>query len=106
MPHLTPPVGHTLAEGTQAKDLAMATLTQPFSTTSLAKAGAKAFAKSLVDLISTQTFMDHTVQDLDEEEEMEVPSPSPPLCPTLAGQSIGTSSPNKLTAPPSGLSLA
>ena len=50
-----------LAKYTRAKEVAMAALTQPFTTASLARAGATALAEVLVDLISTQTFVDHTV---------------------------------------------
>jgi hypothetical protein len=70
--HMDPPAGHPLAVGTLAKDLVLAALTKPFPTATQAKAGAKALTDAIVDLISTQTFVDHTDQDLEEETEMEV----------------------------------
>jgi hypothetical protein len=82
--HMSPPKGHPLVNrhplvvGTLARDLVMATLTKPFPTASLARAGAKALTDAIVDLIFTQTFVDHTVQDLEEETEMEISNTSPP----------------------------
>ena len=65
--HMSPSAGHPLTVGSLAKDLVLAALTKPFPTTSLVRAGAKALADAIGDLISTQTFVDHTVQDLEEE---------------------------------------
>jgi hypothetical protein len=57
--------------GTLAKDLVLAALTKPFPAASMARAGAKALTDAIVDIISIRTFVDHTVQDLEEETEME-----------------------------------
>ena len=61
----------------------MAALTKSFPTARLARAGAKALTDAIVDLISIQTFVDHTIQDLEEETKMEVPNTSPSLFPTV-----------------------
>ena len=57
---MDPHVGHPLVVGTLAKDLVLAALTKPFPTANQARAGAKALTEAIVDLISTQTFVDHT----------------------------------------------
>jgi hypothetical protein len=84
-PHISPPEEHPLAVGTLAKDMVMATLFKPFPTAKLARAGATALIDAITDAITTQTFIDHTVQDLDEETEMEVLYSSPSLLPSLPG---------------------
>ena len=53
--------------GTLANDLVMATLLKPFPAAKLAKAGATALIGAITDAITTQTCIDHTVQDMDEE---------------------------------------
>ena len=78
-----------MSGGTKAKDVVMATLLKPFPMATLAKAAAAALIDALAVVITTQTFIDHTVQDLEEKEtEMEVthtslslpPVPSGPCC--------------------------
>ena len=105
-PHISPPAGHPLAVGTLAKELVQATLTKPFPTAKLARAGATALTDAITHLISTQTFVDHTVKDLDEEAEIEVPITSPFLFPSLTGLCGITNGPTTSTAPPSGLAPA
>ena len=102
-PHMSPPARHPLTVGTLAKDLVLAALTKPFPTAKLARAGAKALTDAIADLISTQTFVYHTVQDLEEETGMEVPNTSPSLVPALTWQIGLTNRPNTSTAPPSRL---
>ena len=87
-PHISPPAGHPVVMSTLAKDLVLASLTKPFPTATLARAGAKALTDVIVDLISTQTFVDHTVHDLEEETEMEVLNPPPHSSLLLQGKSL------------------
>ena len=49
------------AVGTLAKDMVMATLIEPFPTAKWAKAGATALTDAITNVITTQTFIDHTV---------------------------------------------
>jgi hypothetical protein len=98
--NMSPPAGHLLAVGTLARDLVLATLTKLFPTATQARTGAKALTDALVDLISTHTFVDHTVQDLEEETEMEVLHTSPSFFPTLTGQIALTNNTTTLPAPP------
>jgi hypothetical protein len=69
-PHISPQARHPQAVRTLAKDLVQAALTKPFPTAKLARAGATALTDAIMDLISTQTFVDNTVQDLEEEAEI------------------------------------
>ena len=78
-PHMSPPARHPLVVGTLAQDLVLAAFTKPFPTAKLGRAGAKALADAIADLVSTQTFVDNTVHDLEEETEMEVPNTPLPL---------------------------
>jgi hypothetical protein len=54
----------------------MATLRQPYPTVKLARNVAKALLDAIAGAIPTQTFVDHTVSELDDEE-MEVTTPYP-----------------------------
>ena len=60
-PHIAPPTGHPLAVGTLATDLVMATLIKPFPTAKLERAEATTLTDAITDIMSTQTFVDHTV---------------------------------------------
>jgi hypothetical protein len=84
---MSPLAGHPLAVGTLAKDLVLATIIKPFPKAKLARAGAKALTDAIANLIFTQKFVDHTVQDLEEETEMEVPN-TPPSFLSLQGYSV------------------
>jgi len=103
-PHISPPEGHPLAGGTKVNDLVIATLLKPFPTAILAKAAAAALIAALAVVITTQTIIDHMVQDLEEEEtEMEVTHTSPFHPPAPSGPCCLTTIPTTLSALPTGL---
>jgi hypothetical protein len=71
--------------GTLTRDLVQAALTKPFPTAKPARARATALTDAIMDLISTKTFVDHTVQDLEEKAKMEVLTTPPPVSLPLHG---------------------
>jgi hypothetical protein len=80
---------------------------QTLPTATLAKAAAAALIDALAAAINTQTFIDHTVQDLDEEEtEMEVTHTSSSFSLGPSGPYCLTTSPTTLPALPTGLALS
>jgi hypothetical protein len=71
-PHIAPPEGHPLTGGDLAKDFVLATLCKPFPTEKLTEAPAKTIVDAIANAITTQAFIAHTIQDLEEEEEANI----------------------------------
>ncbi len=89
-PYIAPPEGHPLAGGDLAKDLIVAALCKPSPTAKQAGAAARTLIDAIANAITTQVFIDHTAQDLEEEDEgnMTVTRTPPHPLPIIHGSTL------------------